>query len=107
MSEPGETFEETAIRELREETGVDARVERLTGLYFEQDGDAHQLVFRCLVEGTFEPVPSSSEISECGFFPVDGPPRPISDFTIRRMQDVIAAVPPERVVAIPRRTWLE
>ena len=107
VSEPGETFEETALRGLREETGLDARIERLTGLYHEQDGDAHQLVFRCLVDTSFAPALSSSEISECDFFALRELPRPVSDFTIRRIQDAIAAAAPERVVAIPPRAWLE
>lgn len=107
MSEPGETFEQTALRELREETGVNARVDQLTGLYYKQENDSHHIVFRCSVEGRTEPTPSSSEISECGFFAVEQLPRPISDFTIRRIRDALEASSPRSIVAIEALAWLE
>ena len=79
----------------------------MTGLYHEHEGDAHHLVFRCLVDTSPAPIPSSSDISACDVFPLHQLPRPIGDFTIRRIQDAIAAVAPEGVVAIPPRTWLD
>ena len=36
-AEPGESPDETAIREIREETGLEVEVERLTGVYYEAD----------------------------------------------------------------------
>jgi len=50
MSEPGEPFEATAMRELWEETGLRARIERLTGVYYKRENDSHHLVFRCRCE---------------------------------------------------------
>src|SRR6266508_6043734 len=35
-SEPGESLEETALRELKEETGIEAVAEHLTGIYYDQ-----------------------------------------------------------------------
>ena len=32
--EPDESISETAVREIREETGIEARVERLLGVYW-------------------------------------------------------------------------
>ena len=107
VSEPGESVEQTASRELREETGLRARIERLTGIYYEQETDQHHFVFRCVVDDVSVPVPSSSEISDCGFFSIDVLPRPISDFTIRRIQDTLDESSPRSVITIPRRTWLE
>jgi 8-oxo-dGTP pyrophosphatase MutT (NUDIX family) len=107
VSEPGESFEETALRELREETGVLATIERLTGLYYERADDRHQLVFRCRSVDTAAPMASSPEVSDCGFFSADELPRPISDFTIRRIDDAIAAAAPDAVVDISPRAWLE
>jgi 8-oxo-dGTP pyrophosphatase MutT (NUDIX family) len=107
MSEPGETFEQTALRELREETGIDARVDQLTGLYYKHENDSHHLVFRCSVEGSSQPTPSSSEISECGCFAVDELPRPISDFTIRRIRDALEASSPRSIVAVEALAWLD
>lgn len=45
--EPGETFEEGVIREVREETGITVEVERLTGVYKNMTRDIVALVYRC------------------------------------------------------------
>jgi 8-oxo-dGTP diphosphatase len=74
-SEPGEPILETALRELREETGLAARGERLTGVYYEAEGDAHHFVFLCRLDGDEDPKPTSSEISECAYWPLDALPR--------------------------------
>ena len=105
-SEPGETFEETALRELREETGLAGRIERLTGIYYKEEDDSHHLVFRCTVETGTGPTPSSAEVSTCGYWPPGELPRPISDFTIRRIQDSLAAQFPHHV-RVPPLTWLD
>jgi 8-oxo-dGTP pyrophosphatase MutT (NUDIX family) len=65
-SELDETLEETAVRELREETGVDAVAEQLVGIYYEAEHDAHHFVFRCHATSG-EPSPSSEEVSDCRF----------------------------------------
>lgn len=107
-SEPGESVIETAIREVREEAGVDAIPERLTGLYYEPERDAHHFVFRCHIAPNARPAPSSEEISECEFWPRDALPRPISDFTIRRLNDALGdALPELPPTTVPARSWLE
>ena len=106
-SEPGESFEETALRELREETSLVARVDRLTGIYYERESDGHHLVFRCVIAPGAEPKPSSDEIFACGFFGRDELPRPISDFTMRRIHDACHAQLPRVVVEVPARSWLD
>jgi hypothetical protein len=107
MSEPGESVEGTALRELREETSLRARVDRLSGVYYKRQNDSHHLVFRCSVEDDAVPVPSSDEIAECGFFQRSELPRPISDFTVRRIDDALAGIAPEAVVTIERVGWLD
>jgi dihydroneopterin aldolase len=99
LSEPGESFVETALRELREETGLRGVPERLTGIYYDPDEDAHHLVFRCAVVDGAAPAPSSPEISDCAWFAADALPHPTSDFTARRIQDALAGGPP----ALPDR----
>ena len=47
--EPGETFEEGVLREVREETGITVEVERLTGVYKNMTRDIVALVYRCHV----------------------------------------------------------
>lgn len=106
-SEPGEPVIETALRELREETGLAARAERLTGIYYDAERDAHHFVFLCRLNGDEEPKPTSSEISECAYWPLDSLPRPLSDFTVRRIEDALAESPEPLPVSIPARTWLD
>jgi len=45
--ELGEQFEEGVCREVREETGVNIKVERLTGVYKNLNAGVVALVFRC------------------------------------------------------------
>ena len=105
-SEPGESIVETALRELREETGLEAVAEWMTGVYYESDLDAHHFVFHCSVVAG-EAKPSSDEISECGYWAAAALPRPISDFTKRRIEDALARAGQVFPVLVPTRVWLE
>jgi len=107
-SEPGESVAATVRREVREETGLVVAIGTLTGVYYEPENDAHHFVFRCRAsDGAASPRPSSPEIAECQYWPRDGLPRPISDFTVRRIDDGLAGKPPVDVVSVPPRGWLE
>lgn len=104
-AEATESAAETALREVQEETGLHAVVERMVGqVYYDRRYDMHHFVFVCRATG--EPVVNSPEISQWGYWPVDQLPRPISDFTARRIR---AAVSPQAtgVVEIGPRVWLE
>jgi ADP-ribose pyrophosphatase YjhB (NUDIX family) len=103
----GETPDETATRELLEETGLRAGLDRLTGVYLEPQHDFVPMlhfVFRCRWDAGQHPVPSSPEVSEVGYFPTDLLPTPISDFTERRIQDA-AIDQPVRVGRVRARRW--
>jgi 8-oxo-dGTP diphosphatase len=106
MSEPGESVVETTLREVEEETGLTVIPERLTGLYYEPEADIHHFVLRCRVQKSDSPVANSPEISECGYWPPDEPPRPIRDFTVRRLQDALAPHSLDLPVEVPKRIWL-
>jgi len=79
--------------------------ERLTGIYYDGEHDAHHFVFRCRVTSG-EPRPSSEEISDCRYCDLDALPRPMSDFTARRIDDALARTVLELPVSIPPRSWL-
>ena len=108
LGEADETPADNAARELREETGLVAAVLTLTGVYYERShklaGPFLHFVFRTEVVDDRDPVPDLDEISEAAFWPLDGLPAPMADFTERRIRDALAGGP----VVIGRvegRTW--
>ena len=108
-SETGESPDEIAKRELLEETGLHAELDRLTGVYFEPDHDFGPMlhfVFRVAWHDRLEPVVSSPEVSDVRYWPLDNLPRPISDFTERRIRDAVIGGP-TRVARVDRRRWRE
>jgi len=108
-AEGSEGPDETAVRELFEETGLRAELDHLSGVYLETDADHGQMlhfVFRFRWREGLVPVASSPEVSEVRYWPLDGLPRPISDFTERRIHDA-AVAGPIRVEAFTGRHWRE
>jgi 8-oxo-dGTP pyrophosphatase MutT (NUDIX family)/rhodanese-related sulfurtransferase len=108
-ADPGESGEEAARREALEEVGVTLTIERLSGIYWEPQGafGHHHFVFRAtLAPGSPEPrAADPKEISECAWFAPDGLPRPISDFTVRRIEDALSDRP-AGVFPVAPRVWL-
>ena len=106
-AEPGEAPDATALRELLEETGIRGEIDRLTGVYFEPNTDRGpflHFVFAIRVPTGAAPEPSSPEIGEARYWPVDALPAPMSDFTERRIRDALLAEP-AAVVTIGPRQW--
>jgi 8-oxo-dGTP diphosphatase len=109
LGEEGEAPDETALRELREETGLAAELERLTGVYLEPNHDFGPMlhfVFRCRWDDRLDPVVSSPEISEVRYWPLDDLPTPMSDFTERRIRDALVEQPVQ-VGRVESRRWRE
>jgi 8-oxo-dGTP diphosphatase len=92
--EAGESVVDAVVREVLEETGLEIRPERLSGVYHEPEhpaGDFLHFAFICRrLDSTAEPTIPPGEISDWGYFPVDDLPRPISELTVRRVSDAIA-----------------
>jgi 8-oxo-dGTP pyrophosphatase MutT (NUDIX family) len=82
-----ESLDQAVVREVREELGVEAHTAQLRGVYYEPGYDQHHFAFLCRLADGPNPKPSSAEITEWGYWPVDGLPRPINDFTIERIKD--------------------
>lgn len=105
LGEPNESADATAVREVREETGLDVAAERLAGVYYEPGRDFHHFVFVCRRTLRNEPQPSSPEISEVRWCDRTALPRPISDFTVRRIDDALDGQP-AAVHEIGPRKWI-
>src|SRR5256886_17014187 len=54
---------------------------------YEADVDQHHFAFQCRLAVGAEPKASSPEILECGYWPLASLPRPMTDFTVRRIAD--------------------
>ena len=101
--EARESAEETARREAREEVGLELQIDHLTGVYWEPEIDAHHFVFRAHSDGEAR-VHDRTEITEVGWFDPSDLPRPVSDFTERRIADAISGGA-ARVHTIGPRVW--
>jgi 8-oxo-dGTP diphosphatase len=102
--ETGESAEETARREALEEVGVGLEDMRLAGVYWEPAADMHHFVFRARAAGTPR-VADEAEITDVGWFSPEAFPRPMSDFTARRVEHALAETP-AAVHTIGPRVWL-
>jgi 8-oxo-dGTP diphosphatase len=103
---PGEAPSITAQRELREETMVELPEGELSGVYYESPhrlGSMLHFVFRFPSHDGLEPVAQLPEIGELGWFDLEELPRPISDFTERRIRDALA--PGVAYTVIEPRVW--
>ncbi|GAA4975325.1 NUDIX domain-containing protein [Yinghuangia aomiensis] len=93
--DPGEHPADAAVREVLEETGVDAAPERLalvhvTKMSVYTNGDQAQyldLVFRCRHLGG-EPYPADGENTETAWFPLDALP-PMSEDMLNRIATAV------------------
>jgi 8-oxo-dGTP diphosphatase len=102
--DPRESAEETARREAREEVGIEIAIDRLTGVYWEPEKNAHHFVFRARAMGTPR-VADRAEITDSGWFSPDALPRPMSDFTLQRLKDALSEGPAVFATIRPR-VWL-
>jgi 8-oxo-dGTP diphosphatase len=107
-AEGEETPVETALREVREETGLTVVARHMTGYYYASNNDSLHFVFWCEQQDPdATPEPGCAEISECRFWSPEALPRPISDWTFRRIEDAIAGNTFGLPTVIGERVWLE
>ncbi len=103
--ELGETVAQAGLRELEEETGLQAEVVRLVGIYSDTDGSLHYAQGRewhtvrvsLLCRATGGELRLSGETSELKYFPVDSLPSMITDHP-RRIMDALEGLS-EAVIA--------
>ena len=103
----GESVSEAAVRELREETGVEAEIVRLIGVYSDParqviaypDGNRVQAVNLCFearAQGQGQPT-TPEETLEIGYFSVDALPEPFVPIHVIRIEDAAAGGEAARV----------
>lgn len=93
----GETLMQAAVRETREETGLDVQVKHLSGIYSAPypEGlvinDVNQVVIAAfvgqVVGGELHPGPEAADI---GFFPMDALPEPLLPIHVPRIRHAVA-----------------
>lgn len=102
----GESALQTLTREVKEETGLVVVTAKLSGIYYERIHDCHHFTFRCGVQSEQEIRVPSAEIAAYMFSVVGSWPAPISDFTVRRIDDALRAVSEPQVSEIGERHYL-
>ena len=85
----GETPEQACLREVREETGIEARIDDRIGVYQLVDGWEVYLFACSIVDGS-PMLPDGDEISEVGWFDADAIPAPWSNLLHHALPDVLA-----------------
>jgi 8-oxo-dGTP diphosphatase len=98
--EPGETYEQAAIREVREETGYEIELQRLVGNYWRPqmpNGGNKMRVYVGRVIGG-DPSQHDWESLEVRWFPPDALPKPLFRFSREHIEDACtnAEVPFEK-----------
>ncbi len=85
--EPGEAIDHAAVREVKEETGLDVRLLRLVGLYSKPADGALAVTFAAeVVGGTL--LESTDETTACRYFPMDQLPNPTRAHLRQRIEDL-------------------
>ncbi len=90
--DPGESLAQGAVREAREETGLDLKLERLVGLYSRPewcDGGDHDVLFAARATGG-QLIRENDEVADIAFFDPTKLPQPLVTWHAQRIDDVFS-----------------
>lgn len=103
--EPGESYEQAAIREVKEETGYEIELERIVGDYWRPQfphGGNQMRVFTGRVVGG-DPTEHDWESLQVRWFPVDALPKRLFSLSREHIQDALAhSTPLKKEQRLPR-----
>ena len=85
VMEPGESVNQTAIREVKEETGLDVQLKRVVALYSKPHENGLAVCFEGEITGGV--LAPDNEISACGYFSPDALPEPVRPHLRQRIED--------------------
>ena len=106
--EDQELLVDAVVREVCEEAGLTVVPKGVTGLYDEDDENFLHVVFSCQVtDPSKEPAADLDEVSVCAYWPPDALPRPISEYTVRRIADALQNSGGSLPAVIRKRGWLQ
>ena len=92
--DPGETVAQAAVREVREETGLQTTLDRLVGIYsaprWHRGGD--NVVLFAATHASGDLAPQESEVADLGFFDPEQLPEPLAWWHKRRICDALNGV---------------
>ena len=103
--EANETVAEAAVREVKEETGVDVHLERLVGIYSSPNwfgGGNHTVVFAARPIGG-DLVPQPEEVIDVDYFDPNSLPEPFAWWDRRRIDDALSGV--QGIACVQDRVW--
>ena len=101
----GESTAQAAIREVKEETGIDIDLVRLVGIYSSpnwRSGGDHAIVYAAIPKND-KPVPQANEVLDVGYFSPDQLPEPFTWWHRRRIDDALRGI--TGVSCVQDRVW--
>jgi 8-oxo-dGTP diphosphatase len=115
--DPGESYEDSALRELKEETGISGEITRKAAILHPVNSLAAEThLFICSCKQPEQLITSSEEAVDAGFFSIDSPPSPAfplhvdwmkecltHDFTERKIREITL---PRVLLFFAQHPWL-
>jgi 8-oxo-dGTP pyrophosphatase MutT (NUDIX family) len=94
------------LREVKEETSLEIKPQKLIGVFHIPSERFTDLVFLCIHRGTGKPRPRPPEIAACAFFSPRKLPKPMRPFVKKRIADALTGRAQALPVILRPGQWL-